>query len=347
MDLSGRPLLDTKADHALFAGREKELEELVANVKLRRNTLLLGDRGSGKTTLLRQLAFSLRSLDPDAKPAFVEGMLSESAIEFLDLVRYRFGLKPAAMKHEPSAWETAMQHMSGSSKPILSDTLALTRLVSGLREALPDGRRVVLVDELPTDIGQTIFGNLRDELWQLPITWVVSATEDEAGPYFSPPTDAFFEAVVHLKPLTPEAQRRVLDLRAGRKEAKLAGSLDEGNPRRLLGLAREALKEGASPGQVHKARAKRDSEVSVLGRPASMLWAELESLGPVSASDENLLRRLGWTRERAVQVFRKLEEAGLVTSSSVKGESGGRPRKVYRQADLPGEDASDAEVSNA
>src|SRR5437870_5093353 len=72
---------------------------------------------------------------------------------------------------------------------------------------------------------------------------------------------------------------------------------------------------------------------TLFGRPAAMLMSELESLGAASAADERLLRRLGWTRPRAVQVLRELEDRGLVTSSSVKGRAG-RPRKVYRPSDL-------------
>jgi predicted transcriptional regulator len=60
-----------------------------------------------------------------------------------------------------------------------------------------------------------------------------------------------------------------------------------------------------------------------------MLLAELEARGAASASEEDLLRSLGWTRTRAVQVFSDLERAGLVTSETEKGSSG-RPRKVYR-----------------
>jgi hypothetical protein len=41
----------------------------------------------------------------------------------------------------------------------------------------------------------------------------------------------------------------------------------------------------------------------VLGRPHAMAMAELEALGGASASDEEFLRRLGWTRPRASQVL--------------------------------------------
>jgi predicted ArsR family transcriptional regulator len=77
---------------------------------------------------------------------------------------------------------------------------------------------------------------------------------------------------------------------------------------------------------------QRRAEAQRLGRPAEMVVAELEASGPLSASDERLLRRLGWTRERAVQVLKQLEGAGLVTTSLQKGPSG-RPRKLYGLTD--------------
>src|SRR5207244_4139396 len=206
---------------------------------------------------------------------------------------------------------------------LLDDTLELPKLVASLKEAAPEGRRVVLVDELPaTSVGHTLFGRLRDELWQLPLTWVVAVAANEAGPLLSPPAEAFFDVILRLEPLSRAAQRAILDARAGNAGRKIAAQIDEGNPRRLLALAREAVAGGAQPPALQRALTHRDAEVSKLGRAASMLMAELESLGPTSASDEQLLKRLGWTRTRAVQVLRQLEEKGLVTSETAKDESG-------------------------
>lgn len=329
MDLSGRPLLDTKPDHELFAGREWELKKLLISVERRLNVLVTGDRGAGKTTLLRQLAYELRQRSPDQPPAFVEGLLAVNVKIFLDLVRYRLGLSPVVMETAPGL----APFLAFSRKVPLEDTLELSNLVSSLAEAAPQGRRVVVVDELPAkSVGQTLFGRLRDELWQVPLTWVVAVSKNDAGSLLAPPTDAFFDVVLELEPLSREAQRAVLDARAGIKGRKIAAQLDEGNPRRLITLARETLEGGAKPSAMLTALSRRDTEVAKLGRAASMLMAELESLGPTSASDERLLGRLGWTRTRAVQVLRLLEENGLVTSSTVKGESG-RPRKLYRPVD--------------
>jgi energy-coupling factor transporter ATP-binding protein EcfA2 len=329
MELSGRPLLDTKPDHELFSGRDRELEKLLTSVDRRLNVLLIGERGSGKTTLLRQLAYELRHRSPDHPPAFVEGHLAENAKLFLDLVRYRLGLSPAVL--EPSPFQATLGMMTR--KAPLEDTLELSKLVGSLKEAAPEGRRVVLVDELPAkSAGQALFGRLRDELWQLPLTWVVAVAKHEGDSLLSPPADAFFDVVLELEPLSREAQRSILETRAGSPGRRIASQLNEGNPRRLLGLARDALEGGAEPSELLEALSRRDAEVSKLGRAAPMLMAELESLGPTSASDEELLSRLGWTRTRAVQVLRQLEEKGLVTSATVKGESG-RPRKLYRPVD--------------
>jgi energy-coupling factor transporter ATP-binding protein EcfA2 len=321
IDLGGRPLLDTAPDRDLFAGRDDELTDLVSSVERGRNVLVVGERGSGKTTLLRRLALALRERHPASPaPAFVEGSLATSPAQFLELVRYRLGLPPTDWQAERLGWD--------------GDSLELPTMVAGLAEAAQRGRRVILVDEVrPDPIGRTIFGQLRDQVWQLPFTWVVAVGEDEVGPYRSPPANAFFDIVMTLRPLGREQQRSLLEARAGKRGARIAGRVDEGNPRRLLAIARQAIDGGAEPEALSDARGLRDARVARLGRPASMVMAELESLGPVSASDERLLQRLGWTRSRAVQVLRQLEAEGLVTSDTEKGDAG-RPRKVYRPADL-------------
>ena len=65
-----------------------------------------------------------------------------------------------------------------------------------------------------------------------------------------------------------------------------------------------------------------------LSEPAKRLLAEVEANGAASPSDEGLLKKLGWTRSRASQVFRELEKQGLVSALDRPG-SGGRPRRLY------------------
>lgn len=306
MDLTGRPLLDTEPDHLLFAGREEELGRVVRLARSGVNTVVVGERGSGKTTLLRQAAFVLRR--DGGAPVFVEGRLADTPRRFLDLVRARLGLPPLPERAD--------------------DPIELAALVGSLREGIGEDLLVVLVDEIAPEVAATVFGRLRDEVWQIPITWVVAGTPDDVVALRTPPADAFFEAAVVLDDLDRDGQRRLLEARLGEEGAAIAARVDEGNPRRLLALAR-AVKEGATVDGRQEWERAREERLAELGRPARMLMAELESLGAASASDERLLRRLGWTRPRAVQVLRELEDAGLVTASYARGPGGGR-QKVYR-----------------
>src|SRR5207244_7393427 len=319
MELTGRPLLDTKADGELIVDRDI-LATLQRSAERGLNVLLLGERGSGKTTLLRRLAYRLRNGDAPIEPVFVDGSLAHDERSFLDLLRYRLGLQPAAVN--PAATD---------------GTIQILNLVRGLAEGAGETRKVILVDHLPSaSVAHSLFGRLRDELWQLPFTWTVAADESERGGYLAPPADAFFDVVLEVPPLTQEEQRRLLEKRIGDENPEAVEalvSLDEGNPRRLLALAREVVERQVDPARLLRALSDRDDKVSSLGRSATMLVGEMESWGPVSASDDRLLERLGWTRERAVQVLRRLEDEGIVVSSQVKGPSG-RPRKVYQLKDV-------------
>ena len=90
MELTGRPLLDTKADGELIVDRHI-LATLQRSAERGLNVLLLGERGSGKTTLLRRLAYRLRGGDAPIEPVFVDGSLAHDERSFLDLLRYRLG----------------------------------------------------------------------------------------------------------------------------------------------------------------------------------------------------------------------------------------------------------------
>jgi hypothetical protein len=195
------------------------------------------------------------------------------------------------------------------------------------------GDAVVLLDGLASgDITHTLFGRLRDELWRLPLTWVVSADPRQLSLFRTPPADAFFETVVALPPLALSEQLDVLRRRLPqewRSVERLAGE-ERGNPRQLLSAAREALVQHRPIEEVLEAQAERETRVASLGRSASMMYAELESLGrPVAASDEELLKRLGVTRERASQVLKQLESHGLLESFTEPAERG-RPRRLFR-----------------
>jgi Cdc6-like AAA superfamily ATPase len=319
MELSGRPLYDNPIDAGLFIERA-EGARMKTNARDGINTLLLGDRGSGKTSLLRHVLFELReeefpAIGVDAGP--VEGPL--------DLIRLIAGSIGTIRIESP--------RIDPLSAAGLNETATV---LNELRKLRPDSDtrqpRTAIFLDLPAGAKtlHQLFGRFRDELWQLPYTWIVAAPNQLRVNLLTPPADAFFEDVVELSPLTQDQQEELIARRLdpGEQTPWRLPTDGEENPRRLLEVVRESLRAGVAVEPRMRAQAERETEVAMLGRGASMLYAELEEFGPASASDEELLKRLGWSRQRAARVLGELEKAGFVRADQKAAESG-RPRKVF------------------
>lgn len=328
MDLRGRPLLDTRLDRPLYLHRPIH-DEVLRALQHHNNVLVLGRRGAGKTTLLHQVAADMRATGTDAVE--VEGRLAASGADLIRLIRSR--LLPS--NGQPRSYDMTRREL-------LSDVDAKSRwdetgevqepleVLAELADDLGEEPRVVLCDEPAPGVAHTLFGRLRDELWRLPITWVVTGNDADEAAFLTPPADAFFERVLRIPDLTEDEQARLLELRADTEpvDRQLAG--DRGaTPRELLHVTRAVLEGATDARSATQAIAELDARASALGRPAAMAYAELRSLGPVSASDQRFLDRLGWTRERAVQVLNRMEAEGVLESFTERSQRG-RPRKLYR-----------------
>jgi DNA-binding MarR family transcriptional regulator len=190
---------------------------------------------------------------------------------------------------------------------------------------------VLLIDEPSAEIGHTLFGRLRDEVWQLPFIWVVTTDDRNRAALTRPPADAFFPVVIELDPLTYLQAAELLRNRVSNLSdadlqtlVRIAG----GSPRRLLNVARDLTINERSAQQLLEEDSRRSAILNGLGESASLLLAFLEEHGASSASDNDLLEELGWTRARATQVLNQLEDAGLLVGRRQKG---GR-RKLYELA---------------
>ena len=317
LELSGRPLLATTRDAPLFVDREQDMKAIEEAVLANLNVLLLGARGSGKTTLLRRLARRLERRG--SRAVFVEGSLATSPSELLGLIRARIA---------PEADARRADGATGESQLLLDEIGALAADVRG-----DERRHVVLLDEVSSpDIVHTVFGRLRDEMWQLPITWVVAGDPRDRANYLRPPADAFFSRVLTLDALDEKAALKLLRARISQEQASdelLRAIVAESSrfPRDLIRVATDVIVVGAQPEQLASSRAKREQVLDALGEPAQRVVGELEVSGPASASDTAFLSRLGFGRSRAVQIFRELERMGIVESSIE--HTGQRPRKVY------------------
>lgn len=342
LELTGRPLLAAGADANLFVDRETEIQHVGDSLEARLNVLILGDRGAGKTTLLHHLARRLERRGWRA--ALVEGSLAASPTELLSLIRSRVSpsVTVPAVSQQLGA---ALQAFHALGRPYATprrpegaagDSQVLLEMIRMIAADLKgdERRHVVLLDEVSApELAHTVFGRLRDEVWQLPIAWVVAGDQHHRHVYLRPPADAFFSKVIHLDPLDDKAALKLLRKRVPRPRATdglLRAIVAESTrqPRDLVRLAADVVVGGAHPDHIASTRAKRDKVLESLGAAAQRVVAELEAQGPASASDESFLARLGFGRSRAVQIFRELEGLGIVEASTTRA-AGQRPRKVY------------------
>ncbi|SRR6266540_659735 len=360
-DLSNRSLLDTRRDVALFVDRERELEALRDSVKRRFNTLVLGPPGSGKSSLLMRLVYELRQ-EQKTPLLVIDGAVASDAVGFLTLLRNRLVHEYGGSEVERLTAELAAAQESARAEseagenlteqygrvgrfrdvgPAGSDrssagTETMVELVYELQRRAREFKLtpVVVVDGVASaEVAHDLFGRLRDELWRLGFVWLVAADSSLRPAFQEPPADAFFDVTIELGPLPDGRASELLSVRD--RENELRDDVREaivqaakGSPRRLLGLARQAL-AGKSAEAILREAQLVERVGDEVGESAKRLVDELMIVGGASASDEELLRRLGWSRMRAQQVLAQLEDAGFVEVVGQRNGARGRPRKVY------------------
>ncbi|WP_106848363.1 hypothetical protein [Blastococcus sp. Marseille-P5729] len=307
--LSNRPLLSTSADRALVVERTAELTVVGDAVRGGLNVLLTGAPGAGATTVLHQL---LRRLPREGQvhPRFVNAAALQTTDELL--------------QESLAELVPAMAVVGGGS----------TYARFARYGEAPDGV-VVLVDNSPLALLQDAFGTHRDEMWQVPVRWVVTCHEQQRADLLATPAGDFFDVVVDLEPLTDVQAASLLRRRTTKDELnghalRVAVESAGGNPRALIRAARRVVLEGVDPDDLQRDVYRRAEVARGLSRPAAMLLAELVERGPSSASDPGLQAATGWTRSRLVQVLNELERSGAVDSDEHGGGRSGRPRKVFR-----------------
>ena len=315
MLLRDRPLLVDGIDRHLYVERpalQRAVEEPLLNG---RNVLLLGEGGAGKSTLMRSVVAHLQRADRDV--VWVNAAPAGDAVSFLELVSLALGDDGPGGSDRPSA--------------SLGDAVSLLVAVRRLRAK--DAAIIVVDDLSDAEIGYTVFGRLRDELWEAGHVWLVAARPRDSGALRSPPADAFWGAVVEIPPLDADEVTSLLTRGLDDDEyARVASdrALSGILPRALIRDVQRRLAADGPPDDVALST-KLEERANHLGRSEAMAMAELLGIGrPVSAHDPDLLERLGWSRPYAQRMLSHLESAGLVRSFPERtGERTGRPRKLY------------------
>lgn len=322
LSLSQRPLSSSEADHQLFVDRSNELGRASRSLQLGLNIYISGPPGSGRTSFLHQI-------QRDKKEAHYVRLndfesLEDKLVEIERVVQGGGALHRIKRESVIPAIEFPVRTRRVR---IAADPLVNLREATELEAG--QSRLLLLVDDLDAEGRKQLFGRLRDELWELPIQWVVSGTDS----CLEAPVDAFFESVIELGHLEQETLREMLYRRASSGTAEeqavlrdiadsVSATVGPCTPRRALSVARDIFLSDDAMGASHRLEEMQLAR-SKLSESATRVLDGLLIHGPTHAGDEQLLAEVEVTRSRVVQVLAELEASGLVTAQRV-----GR-RKVY------------------
>ena len=334
--LGQRPLTASEADHELFVDRGPELQRVRRALDLGLNAYVYGPRGSGRTSFLRQVERGR----PEAHYVRLHGF--ETLRDRLDEIERAVTGSTVLERHRPSPLAEAFKSFSNTEVRVAADPLRYLReAIARIDSDLP---HVVLVDDLDRKDCHELFGRLRDELWELPIQWVVAGSASS----LDPPADTFFDAVVELLLLDDEGLRELVRQRAA------SGTPEEGRllmsradtvidnvapctPRRALSVLRD-LYLSDDLAEATSQLADLQSARSSLKPTANRLVDALIHRGPTHAGDTELLDEVGVTRSRVVQLLAELEADGLVTAQregrrKLFSVPGGRAMPAHTQSE--------------
>ncbi len=338
LKIDNRPLLGT-IDRDLFLP-PTIMPELKAAVDRNLNVLVMGAPGSGKSTLLRSIQGSYRGHEKLA--VYVDLNLAQNAEQALTVIAdalYRRwdAISDAALEAEEDPpyfySRSPIDDIPAARARTPSETTPSVTLLQ-LARALGDTPASLLLIDAPPGEGNahTLFGRLRDVLWQHHHQWVVAANNVLRDELTRPPANAFFDVQLNLAPLSNPEQRDFLARRLAGESGididSIVGQTD-GLPRSLLELAREAVLSTEPVDELLAARDRRRARLAELPRLALTITEYLADHGPASGSDPQLLATLGVSGQRARKVLRELEEQGFVRSFPEQQERQGRPRKLY------------------
>lgn len=326
MKLSGRPLLATRVDQPLYVSRGVD-DRVSAAIEQGLNVLILGSAGTGKTSLLHHLEYLIREAGDDV--CYVDGRRTTGLDDLLDEVRRELRVEAPRMPGIEGLASLAAERLP----PRAPAERTLQQLA---RNLTVDQRAVIFLDSPDQTVAHALFGRLRDTVWQVPATWIVAADPSVESELRRPPADAFFDIVERLDAMVPEEAREVLERRGlSQQQAQHvalssdASAVLETTPRTFLDRARRLAVEHSAPNDIHRREADFQSRLGRVSRAAAMLAAEMRGQGAASASDQELQRRMGWTRPRLTQVLKELEGAGLAHAIESSDGRAGRPRRLY------------------
>jgi hypothetical protein len=357
LPLTARPLAGAEVASPAFIDRP-ERQRVQRLIERQLNALIVGRSGSGKTTLLHRLEYDLGAA---GQPVIRLSGRNQSQANILLALLEHFDAATQPVVERELLSEPVKSLLAAAQRRDLSaalqgriaahaeretidplDTLLQRETIDPLDTLLhydlsDEQHWTVLIDDIDPSVGYQLFGTLRDEMWQLPITWIITCYSSDERELTRPPANAFFSQVVELEPFNDDQTAALIAARAhghqpvlSREDITLLASalaLDKPSPGQIIRCLQQLMIGAVTIEEIAQRAQIIATAQEQLSPQAAYLYSYLVDAGPKSAADEDLLAHTALSRQRLGQLFAELSVVGLVDAESVRSQ--GRPRKVF------------------
>lgn len=325
--VSQRPLA---ADDPLYVGRPLPERLLRRALDLRLNAAVVGGGGAGKTTLVQRVLNETHIAESSIFRVDCRGLAPGDALRAIagaygwSQPDYRWEPKPGMALAFGGLMSVTHNRVLIDPDPNRVDASDIDWLASKIRDHVEPDKiagggiempAITVIDDPTVATLDSIFGQHRDRLWDLPVQWIVETRKTVASDLA-----LFFEAQIHIDDLGVDDARTLLERRlaaASHTDSALVDAIVAQvplRPRELISAARDGLLHLDGAEDRFRAQGVLTERSAALGRPHAMLMSELIALGGAYASDEQLLARLGYSRSRVAGLLKELAAHDIVVA---------------------------------
>ena len=180
-------------------------------------------------------------------------------------------------------------------------------------------------DKIESGLIWQTFRNIRDQIWKLRISIIISVLPNQVSEITKPPLDHFFAYQIKLSALNDITSRELIMKRV--RSAKVFTEIDEdlvkeilrrtdGNPQSTIDVFKQILEDKKQLDHI----SKKDIEkmgIAFLNKLSDIDRSVCNYIlhnGGASASDSIFAKQIGVSRSRLAQILNKLRKRGIVGS---------------------------------
>ncbi|MHB8546551.1 MAG: AAA family ATPase [Nitrosotalea sp.] len=349
---SPRPLMSLEDDRNYFTKYE-EIEKIIRAVEIGENVLIIGDRGSGKTSLLNHMLyhyFNTKATEQVIPVRFsalsIEELNQKNLVRSLirNIVDSIFKIKSTSERIK-----VILNKMIDSSPTTLPDLAKLDNMLQTNTDTARDDFEAlterlselvlsirkkeinffVMIDDLdkfPADKVWHTFRSIRDILWELHFSLIITALPDQVSEITKPPLDQFFPYWIKIPSFDMEYTKSLIEKRFNKSQVTISNDALEaivnrtkGNPRSIIAIMKNVIESNDFSSQITL------DNINNLGLPYSIRLSDIQRAvinylaeNPnTSASTKNFIARIGVTRSRLSQILNDLRKDDLIGSKKV------------------------------